>query len=73
MIAVIDSAINPYHWDFLASKMPQALDKDPSNDLPLKTAPDRWLPGFPSPKAFESYNSLELTYEQKDKNAPIPV
>jgi hypothetical protein len=71
VVAVLDSAINPYHWDFQASKMPQALDKNRGNDLPLTTPPDRWLPGFPSPKAFDSYQSLELSYERKDANAPI--
>jgi hypothetical protein len=48
VIAVIDSAMNPYHWDFLASKMPQALDTDPSNDLPLGQPASTWLPGFPA-------------------------
>lgn len=48
VIAVIDSAINPYHWDFLASKMPQALDADASNDLPLDQPASTWLPGFPA-------------------------
>ena len=71
VVAVIDTAINPYHWDFQASKMPQALDKDPSNDLPLDTPPDRWLPGFPSPKTFDSYNALRLRYEEKNADMPI--
>ena len=26
VVAVIDSNINPYHWDYLAAKMPQALN-----------------------------------------------
>ena len=71
VIAVIDSAINPYHWDFLASKMPQALDKDPTNDLRLGVAPNEWLPGFPSPKAFDSYQPLKLNFEEKLAEAPI--
>ena len=72
VIAVIDSAFSPYHWDFLASKMPQATDRDPSNDLPLDTAPDRWLPGFPHPGgAFASYNPLRLSLEEKNADAPI--
>jgi hypothetical protein len=72
VVAVIDFTFVPYHWDFLASKMPQALDKDPSNDLPLGTAPDKWLPGFPDPgKAFNSYQPLKLSLEEKDATTPV--
>jgi hypothetical protein len=42
VIAVIDSAMNPYHWDFLAAKMP------PGQGLPLSTHPSEWLPGYPA-------------------------
>jgi hypothetical protein len=52
VIAVLDSGMSPYHWDFLASKMPQARNKDRSDDLPLDVSPDKWLPGFPSAKSF---------------------
>jgi hypothetical protein len=69
VIAVIDSAFSPYHWDFLASKMPQAKTSDRSDDLPLTTAPDKWLPGFPSPKSFGSYTKLPLTLDAKDPDA----
>lgn len=72
VMAILDDHLNPYHWDFLASKMPQALDEDGSNDLPLNMPPDKWLPGFPSQRAFNSFGSLELTLEEKDKDAPIP-
>ena len=71
VIAVLDFTFAPYHWDFLASKMPQAKDADPSNDLPLDKAPHEWLPGFPSPDNFKSYNSLDLTLEEKEGNQPI--
>jgi len=71
VVAVIDSGMSPYHWDFLASKMPQAKTKDRSDDLPLTTAPDKWLPGFPKPSAFASYNPLKLSLEQKDDLAPM--
>ncbi|HYH28550.1 MAG TPA: S8/S53 family peptidase [Actinomycetota bacterium] len=64
VVAVIDSGISPYHWDYMASKMPQAQDSDPSNDLPLDQPPDTWLPGFPSPAAFASYNRFDLTLEE---------
>ena len=71
VVAVIDNAFTPYHWDYLASKMPQATDKDRSNDLPLGTAPDRWVPRFPAPSSFDRYGSLQLSLESKNANAPI--
>ncbi|MDQ3913864.1 MAG: S8 family serine peptidase [Actinomycetota bacterium] len=64
VIAVIDSGITPYHWDYLASKMP----KSPS--LPLERAPHEWLRGFPAPRSFAGYDSLDLTLEEKDPNRP---
>ena len=60
VVAVIDSAFSPYHWDYLASKMPI--------DLPLSQAPHRWLSGFPSPSSFADYEALDLTFP-KDENA----
>lgn len=67
VIAIVDSGISPYHWDFLASRMPQALDANPANDLPLDQSPDTWLPGFPDPDtAFASYNRVALTLEEDD-------
>ena len=57
VVAVIDFGISPYHWDYLASKMPQALNADRSDDLPLRRPASEWLPGFPSPKKFASYTS----------------
>lgn len=72
VVATIDFNFVPYHWDFLASQMPQALDKDPSNDLPLDRPPDQWLPGFPDPdKAFKSYNRFDLTLEEKDPGTTL--
>lgn len=68
VIAVIDDAMNPYHWDFLASKMPQANDEDVSNDLPLSEAPHTWLPGFPDPTTFAGYSSLDLTLEEGNRS-----
>ena len=66
VVAVIDSGINPYHWDYLASKMPQALDANPHNDLPLDTDPATWLKGHPGADAFASYTALNLTLEESD-------
>ena len=71
VIAVLDFTFAPYHWDFLASKMPQAKDADPSNDLPLDRAPHTWLPGFPSPGNFKSYDSLDLTLEERNESQPV--
>lgn len=71
VVAVIDFNFIPYHWDFLASKMPQHQDQTPTNDLPLNQAPDKWLPGFPSPKAFDSYSRLDLTLEEKNQDAEL--
>lgn len=61
VVAVLDFQVNPYHYDFLGSQMPQHLDADPSNDLPVERAPHEWLPGFPDPSAFASYSALSLT------------
>ena len=71
VIAVIDSAFSPYHWDFLASRMPQAQDSNPANDLPLATAPHEWLDGFGSPGRFDSYKRLDLTLEETDEEAQL--
>lgn len=72
VVAVIDFTFAPYHWDYLASKMPQALDRDRSNDLPLDTAPDKWLPGFPNPRtSFASYEPLNLSLDDKNANASV--
>ena len=61
VIAVVDGDFSPYHWNFDARKMPQHLDEDPANDLPLDQAPHTWLPGFPDPSTFASYNALPIT------------
>ncbi len=71
VVAVIDYGISAYHWDFLASKMPQALNMDRSDDLPLRRPPHTWLPGFPRPSAFASYNTLPLTLDEADDSASI--
>lgn len=66
VVAVIDSAFSPYHWDFSASRMPQHLDEDPSNDLPLHQAPDVWLSGFPDPAIFSQYKRFVLAGDAGD-------
>jgi len=71
VIAVLDSGMSPYHWDFLASKMPQHLNRDRSDDLPLNVSPDKWLPGFPKPSAFKSYQPLKLSLDKRDETASM--
>jgi len=70
VVAVIDSGISPYHWDFLASKMPQALDSDRSNDLPLTKDPATWLKGFPK-GGFASKTGLKLHLDEANEDAKI--
>src|SRR4028119_761852 len=65
VIAVIDDGITPYHWDYLASKMPA------SPDVPLDRPPHEWLRGFPSPQTFGAYESLDLTLEEKNPTQNI--
>lgn len=60
VIAVIDSGFSPYHQDFAASLMP--TDARP----PLRKAPHTWLPGFPKPSSFASYDSLDLNLDTND-------
>lgn len=74
VIAVLDFTFSPYHWDFLADKMPQHLDRSPKNDLPLNAPPHKWLPGFPNPKsAFKSYRPIKLSLERKNALASPDV
>ncbi|MBI2384101.1 MAG: S8/S53 family peptidase [Gammaproteobacteria bacterium] len=61
VVAVIDSNVNPYHFDFLAAHMPQHRNADPSDDLPLDQDPGTWLPGHPGAAAFASYTRMNLT------------
>lgn len=61
VVAVIDSGINPYHWDFLAEKMPQHGNTDAADNLPLDQDPATWIPGHPGAAAFKSYERLDLS------------
>lgn len=60
VIAVIDSGFSPYHQDFLASTMPAVARPR------LDQAPHTWLPGFPKPTSFASYDSLDLSLDGSD-------
>ncbi|HEX9823796.1 MAG TPA: S8 family serine peptidase, partial [Actinomycetota bacterium] len=71
VVAVIDGSFNPYHWNFVGAKMPQHLDEDPNNDLPLDQAPHTWLPGFPDPSAFTSYSELKPTLDTTNPNRSV--
>jgi hypothetical protein len=69
VVAVIDGSFSPYHWDFAASKLPQHLNRDPLDDIPLSKAPHTYLPGFPSPKSFARYSPLKLTLAPNEEDA----
>lgn len=72
VVAVLDYGLNPYHWDFLSSRMPQHKNGDPSDDLPLQRPPHEWIPDFPDPaKEFAQYGSLKLTLEEKNAQAGL--
>lgn len=61
VIAVIDGGVNPYHWDYLAEKMP-------AHELPLDQDPSTWLPGHPGAAAFKSYQAVNLTLDAEDED-----
>ena len=68
VVAVLDGGLNPYHWDFLASKMPQHQDADPGNDLPLDRPAAEWLPGV-AQAGFAGFDRLDLTLDAADPDA----
>ena len=68
VVAVVDGGFNPYHWDWAASRMPQHMDEDPTNDLPLDKPPYDWLPGYPNPADFESFTRLDLTFDLENSD-----
>lgn len=70
VLAIVDSAFNPYHHDFAAALMPQHVDTDPTNDLPLDQPPHTWLPGFPDPSTFASYEAMDLTISDDPEAVP---
>ena len=61
VIAVVDSGFSPYHLNWRADGMPQHLDADPANDLPLDTSPAGWLPGFALTDDVTSMAEMPLT------------
>ena len=69
VIAVLDFGFNPYHWDFLAAKMPQNADGEPGNDLPLDRPAADWLPGFDATQ-FASTRRIDLTLDGTDPDTP---
>lgn len=69
VVAILDGGFDPYHWDFLAAHMPQALNDDPSDDLPLWDDPATWISGHPGASAFASYGDMRLTLTPDDKDA----
>ena len=73
VIAVIDSGVNPYHWDFSASRMPQHRNADTGDDLPLDRPASEWLPGFPKRGEFASVNRLDLSLEEYAADTEMDV
>lgn len=69
VVAVVDSGFNPYHHDFQAALMPQHLNDDPGDDLPLDQDPSTWVPGYPAPSAFASFDRLNLTQTAGTRDA----
>ncbi|HVE73676.1 MAG TPA: S8/S53 family peptidase [Mycobacteriales bacterium] len=61
VVAVVDDSFSPYHYDFLGSRMPQHKNATRADDLPLRTSPAKWIPGFPKPSSFASYGALPIT------------
>ena len=62
VVAVLDGGINPYHFDFRASQMPQALNADPADDLPLNRPATEWLPGLAGTNpGLASFEAMQLT------------
>ena len=70
VIAVIDSGLSPYHFDFLASTMPSTSGHLAKQ---LTRPPDRWLPGFPRPAQFASYKPLSLTLPTSPGQSQEPL
>lgn len=69
VVAVVDTGLNPYHWDFLSAHMPQHQNDDPADDVPLDQDPGTWLPGHPGSGAFDSHTRMDLTLEPDDADA----
>jgi hypothetical protein len=65
VIAILDGGINPYHWDFAASKMPQQSDAEPGNDLPLHRPATEWLPGMEKAE-LQSFEPVKVTLDEND-------
>jgi hypothetical protein len=70
VVAVVDGSFQPQHWNFSGPRMPQHLDTDPSNDLPLDAAPDTWIPGF-STESLAGYDALPLTIDETNRNRSV--
>jgi hypothetical protein len=64
VVAVLDTGMNPYHRDFLASALPQHTDGVAGNDLPLDRPATEWLAGFPQ---FATFDRLDLKLSQDPK------
>ncbi|MEA2124532.1 MAG: serine protease [Solirubrobacteraceae bacterium] len=66
VVAVLDTGINPYHWDFAASRMPQQRNTTTGDDMPLDRPASQWLTGFAATTGFASFDRVDLTLEEND-------
>jgi hypothetical protein len=69
VVAVLDGGTNPYHWDFQSAHLPQHLDADPGNDIPLDRPATEWLPGFATSMAGGSFDRIDLELDTADSEA----
>ena len=70
VIAVVDlQGFSPYLHDFSAPRMPQHLDADPANDVPLDASPAQWLSGLDA-TSFASFAPLDLTLSEDPEADP---
>ena len=74
VVAVIDGGFNPYHFDNLASKMPQHLNATTADDLPLDRPFTEWLPGYDAgTAAFKSFEPLKLSLSTDPEADPTAL
>lgn len=70
VIAVVDNQFQPQHWNYSAGRMPQHLDDDPANDLPLSQPPDTWVSGF-STDGLAGYGALPVTIDEERRSRTV--
>jgi hypothetical protein len=71
VVAVIDNAFSPYHWDYLAARMPQHRNSSGTDDLPLTRPASEWLSGLAAADSMRSLRALPVTLEPRNPERPI--